>query len=234
MKTLSRVASEDRFKTTIRRVVQDEMFWRQLLDDNRWNSRVDTKLDRFETRMNSNIETQIALKLPSGVREQLSATLPGQVAKELNHQIPGYLNNNHQMTILLDAHSDRLKAELEERARKYLERFVADEKYHEVNRMYFRAFEDKGEQEISEFARAGKETIAGIKSQYRNDLMGLTKNLNRTKEQSERIEYLERANKDLRSEVSNWRWLSVLNTATIVTIIAVSFLYPSTAQIRFV
>ena len=99
--TLSRVSSEDRFKSTIRRVVQDEMFWRQLMDDTRFKFQIDSRLESFKTSVMSSVESRVDTK----VRDNLSYSVPGQVAKELNNQMPGYLNNNHQMNLILQEHS---------------------------------------------------------------------------------------------------------------------------------
>jgi DNA repair exonuclease SbcCD ATPase subunit len=191
--TLSRVASEDRFKSTIRRVVQDEMFWRQLLDDTRFNYRIDSKLENFKTNLISSVDSRVDNK----VRDNLSYSLPGQVAKELNHQMPGYLNNNHQMNLILNDHSERLQDELESVARAILEKIVAEDRYHEINKMYFDAFKLKANIEISNFISDGNRAINQIQAKYQTDLKSLTDNLSKAREQNRRVDNLEDRLKNL-------------------------------------
>ena len=106
-----------------------------------------------------------------------------------------YLSNSMQMNQILANHSHELNNTLEQNAKKIINRLINDPQYHKINKRYFDAFRDKGDDEINN-------CLEWIKQHYltsmNNHLIDLN-NLEYIKKQNnylnKKIVELERTNK---------------------------------------
>ena len=97
---------------------------------------------------------------------------------------------------MLDEHKKRLNQQLDQTARSILWKIVNEENYHQVNQMYFDAFRNRGEEEISKM----KEQCDSKLSQLSGEIANLHLLQQRTGE-------LERKNKNLKSIVNMMSWI---------------------------
>lgn len=137
--------------------------------------------------------------------------LPGMVALEIQKQIPGYLDQNRVMQGMLQDHSvkvqrmldtqqNKMLKVLEDKAREVLNQIVGDERYHEINKMYFDEFRSRGDDAIDALKLNAKTVNEELKSNVENT----TSNL---KSQLEKLNSLERENKELRERLNSLsRW----------------------------
>lgn len=105
------------FKTYVRKAVNDELFWRDILNtysissmvQNELNNKLPTQV-KSETllvvnKMVSEQNTKVSDQLESYTRIQI----PSHVSKALQDQMTGFLNNHVQMNQILAQHSENLK-----------------------------------------------------------------------------------------------------------------------------
>ena len=182
----------DDFKSYVRRAINDEMFWRDVLQ---------------HVQVESKVNSHLSDKVPGMVKSKVKDMVPGLVATELTNRLPpllkSYLDDSVSMKNILDEHSGRLNRELEDHARKHLERIVNEDHYHEVNKKYFDAFEKRGTDAIGVFNNKGDTSIAETKKKYEKELEEYRSQMGQV------ARYQERTN-SLESEVRNLRILSIV------------------------
>lgn len=165
------------FKGYVRQAINDEFFWRQLLDSHR---------------VNTQISSYLANNIPSEVRKHLDYVLPGLISKEILTQLPVVVSNNFQMQKILEEHQSDLEQALEEAARLILNRVVNDPQYHEVNQAYFEAFKARGQKQIHEFNQQAQDLIEELKTNCQRELQELKAGLDNLTQYQERTANLER------------------------------------------
>jgi len=121
------------FTQAVRRAVNDEMFWRDLLQRSNISMLVQNEMNN---KLPSSVSQEVRNIVPRMVQDQLDnytrIQIPNQVAKNLSDQISVYLNNNQQMQQILHNHSDKLNTELDSSARDILNQVTNEEKYQTV------------------------------------------------------------------------------------------------------
>jgi hypothetical protein len=140
----SAFCQKEAFKQYVRDAINSELFWRDLFDKYRIESKIDTHLSD---------------KVPKLVRENVTYSLPGLVAKQLSEQLPTFLNQNVEMQRILTKHSQRLNTSLEETARRHLERIVHEDTYHEVHKAFFDAIDARADEKIRVIGQNGRDAI---------------------------------------------------------------------------
>ena len=181
---VEKATREDRFKQYIKSVVYDELFYRKLFDDNRLSDKIDYKLNSFK----SDIKLIVQSIVPDLVQSNVKLYLSSNLAKEINTQMPNYLNNNHQMQQLLNNHQVKLEQALTSKLTELVTTIVNEEQYHTVNKAYFDAFRNKGDNEINTFATRGTNAVSVVRmngetairelqTRYENNFTQLTNNL---------------------------------------------------------
>ena len=86
--------------------------------------------------------------LKSDALLEMNNTIPGKVSQEIAQQMPFYLSQNADMQRLMQNHISEIKQELETKARAILQDIVSDPEYHTINKTYFDAFEEKGNEHL--------------------------------------------------------------------------------------
>lgn len=128
------------FATYVRKAINNEMFWRDILQQYSISSMVQNELNnklpaqvKSETllvvnKMVSEQNTKVSEQLDNYTRIQI----PSHVAKALQDQITGYLNNNVQMTQILSQHSANLNQNLYDSANRILTDVVNDPQHYKL------------------------------------------------------------------------------------------------------
>ncbi len=164
------------FKRYVRQAINDEIFWRDLLNN---------------ININNNIDNRLTSKLPDQVRHQLECMLPNmmearylnyiinrfpnQVSKEISNQLPVYLNNNYQMQQILDAHKISLKEKLELTVREILDKISNDPKYQEVVNSHLSAIDHNAEQKLDEITSNANTQLTNIQTFFDNQMKVMKK-----------------------------------------------------------
>lgn len=139
------------FKTYVRNLVQNENFW----NNSQWRN-----LIRDECR-------EICKRNNKEAKEEFKNELPGLVSLEMGRQLPGYLNNNAAMNDILNEHKAKLIVSISSYVDSTLKSLTSDDGYHQVHKLFFDAFKEKGDNEISAFKDKGDKEIAELRENYK-------------------------------------------------------------------
>lgn len=172
---------KEMFKSYVRDAINNEMFWRDIFDRYRVESRVDNHLSS---------------KVPQLVRDNVTYTLPGLVVEQLGKQLPTYLNQNIEMQRILTDHAQRLNQTLETSARTHLQKIVNEDQYHEVHKAFFDAINSRTNTVINEIKQNGQTAINMMQQQC-------DQRLSHFSEQVGKLDGFERSTKELEQKVSN-------------------------------
>ena len=187
----SAFCQKEAFKQYVRNAINSELFWRDLFDKYRIESRIDTHLSD---------------KVPKLVRDNMTYTLPGLVAKQLSEQLPTFLNQNADMQRILSEHSQRLNTSLEETARKHLERIVNEDHYHEVNQAFFNAIDARADEKIRVIGQNGRDAIIQMQRECNQSLQRFTEQVGKLDSYERRTKEVETKCSDLQNRTSNMMW----------------------------
>lgn len=138
------------FKKYVRDAVNNEMFWRTLLDT--W--RIDSKIkDEVSNQLSNTHKVRDIVKIEAhSVTEKLvkneldnytTFQIPSHVSKALSEQITGFLNNNIQMNQILTQHSQNQNQSLYNSAMETLNRVANEPQYHMVTTAHLGAMDMK-------------------------------------------------------------------------------------------
>ncbi len=157
------------FRSYVRSAINNNSFLDIILEDYRLNSIISSKLDD---------------KLPQKVKEQLRIQLPDMVTSNIVKQLPSILNNDVTMQNILATHRDKLNIAISNSAKQIIENITNDPEYHEVNKKYFNAFENRGTASIRSFEQKNNATILQLK----NECDRVTKELKTKLDQNDKLE----------------------------------------------
>jgi len=163
------------FKQYVREAINDELFWKQIFNDMRINNQVDTALSD---------------KVPERVRNYLTDYLPAKVTQEIMHQLPNVVSNNYQMQQLFQTHKEQLKSALDSAASTILAKIVDEDQYHEVNRAYFVAFNNRADKTIDLYKERAQRAITEMQTKCDRDLKDLHTQLVRFQTLQNRVDSL--------------------------------------------
>lgn len=172
------------FKQYVREAINNEMFWRDIFDNFRIETRVDNHLNG---------------KVPKMVKDNVEYLLPGLVAKQLSEQLPTFLRQNAEMQRILGEHSKHLNQELEATARQHLKRIVEEEHYHEVNKAFFDAVRARADAGLEEVRKDGKNAIAQMRADCDGQLSHFTDTVGR-------LDGYEQRTLELEASMSRMMW----------------------------
>lgn len=116
--------------------------------DNKMESgirQVKNKVDNMKNEL-FNLKDVITMELSNYIKNHI----PEHVSMELKNQIPVFVENNNKMQQILSEHSNKLKNQLETLANEILDKIVNEDEYHEINKKYFDAFNNNGNNAINE------------------------------------------------------------------------------------
>ncbi len=138
------------FKNYVRNAVNNEMFWRTLLDTWRIDSKIKDEVNNqlLNTNKVRDIAKSEAQKVTDKlVKDQLTnytlIQIPSHVSKALSEQISGFLNNNSQMNQILTQHSQNQNQLLYNSATETLNKVVNEPQYHIVTNSHIDAMNQR-------------------------------------------------------------------------------------------
>ena len=170
------------FTTYVRQAINNEMFWRDLLQ--RYSI-----TDMVQSELNNKLPNQVRVEAQKVIREDMDnytrIQLPSHVAKSLSEQISGFLNNNSQMNEILSKHSSSLNQQLTSSATNTLNRVTNEEQYHLVTSSHLKNMEQRFDNWIIGLNKRATElekeitikfnsNLESMKQQVANELQTLT------------------------------------------------------------
>jgi myosin heavy subunit len=168
------------FTTQVRQAVNDELFWRMILQKYSVDSIVQAELN---TQVPVRVQYEVQSIVPKIVRDQLDnytkIEIPSHVAKSMSEQISGFLNNHNQMTQLLLEHSNTLNSQLEISATQTLDRLTNEEKYHEVTNSHLSNITKRFDQQIIEFSKVTQAQLVRHQSIFNDELIKMQQQVNK-------------------------------------------------------
>lgn len=210
---------KEAFKTYVRNAVNDQMFWRDILQQLQIDNQVKTAL------ANANISGQVQghldrANITQRVREQvddkLKAQISGLVVTELLKALPNMLRDNAQMQQILGQHSAELTVQLGEVARQHLEQIVNEDQYHQVHQAFFNAVDQRANDAIAQFNQKGNQAIAQMKADCQANLQQFNQQMGQVgtclgdvSNLKKDVADLRRQNEKLETEgtVTFWGWM---------------------------
>lgn len=141
------------FKSYVRSAINDEMFWRDILQRYSVQSLVRDEL-------NNSLPSQVRLEADCIVNKLVNDKLkdytqfqiPSHVAKALSEQVTRFLNNNVQMNQILAQQSASLNHSLSESAAATLHRVVNESTFHETTRLHVAAQKQIYDEKLKEIS----------------------------------------------------------------------------------
>lgn len=150
-KEIAAFCKKEIFKQCVRQAINDELFWKDILQKYSVASIVREEMAR---EIPGKVKTEVGYIVPDLVEKKLNNfianPLAAHIAKELNNQVPAFLANNYQMQQILASHSTNLNGILERAANDILNRIVHDPTHHELAQQHLQAIDAKGEAKIAE------------------------------------------------------------------------------------
>lgn len=190
------------FTESVRRAVNDEMFWRDLLQ------KFSIK-DLIQTEVTNRVPNEVRNIVPNIVNQQLDnytrIQIPSHVAKNLAEQITGFLNNHVQMQNILENHSKKLNEDLYVSAKSTLDRLTNEEQYHSVTKSHLENMDKRYNSEIDIFKGISKGLL---KSQENTFVDSLESMKNQVNKETENIRNIDNECKSLRAEITTMKWLA--------------------------
>ena len=228
------------FKKYVRDAVNNEMFWRTLLDT--W--RIDSKIkDEVNNQLsNTNKIRDIAKTEAHSVTDKLVKNqldnytmfqIPSHVSKALSEQITGFLNNNIQMNQILSQHSQNQNQSLYNSAMETLNRIVNEPQYHMVTTAHLGAIDMKFNKSLQCIEERANSELARHTESFNNQLHEFNKKVaNELKivtETNTRMNNIERQVMDLSNRINNLEQsntsLKIINGFCIIVITCIGLSY---------
>lgn len=171
--------STDDFKKSVKNAVNDELFWRgiiqQLSIENLIKEAIDNKLLSQEKAIKDKVKILVCEKL----REYAQNEIPTNVAKELTIQITNYLNSHHQMQQMLTYHIQQLDLKLTDTATQTLTKLANEDQYNLVTKIYLEAIQQKGDLKLMEMQSDFNQQLSENNRLFTNQLTELRKTNNK-------------------------------------------------------
>lgn len=168
------------FTQYVRQAINNEMFWRELLQRYSISDMVRTELNNTVPRQVKNEAQNIIGPL---VRDQLDnytkIQIPSHVAKSLSEQITGFLNNHVQMNQILINHSSSLNQQLYNSATETLARVVNEEQYHQVTSAHLNAMNTRFDNYINDLQKKTESLLASYDQRFNQKLQDIQNQVNK-------------------------------------------------------
>lgn len=179
----------------------------ELLGSSTINDKIDTKVNKLDmtiqnkitdlknkiTNLKNDIIRSIDNELPQKARKQLELLAPNiakeqiqnyintylakQVENEIIRQIPLYLNNNHEMNIILAAHKDDLNIRLGMEVHRIVSSICNEEQYQYVRNEWSRAMNERSNYELNENINKFNVQLNNNQYEFNNELDNMKKSI---------------------------------------------------------
>jgi hypothetical protein len=221
---LSSFCQSNKFKKYVKQAVNDEIFWRDLLNNININNNIDNRLNSM---LPCNIRNQLEFILPKMMEtkylEYIVNKFPNQIAKEIDIQIPIYLNNNHQMQQILNAHKNYLKQELEEIVKEILDRISNDPKHQQIINSHLDAINCNAKRKLDVIASNANIQLFDSKQNFDQEMIRMKnsfdQNLSDLTDQLEKVSTLKKEINILKekqqNDINRIKW--IMTSSLIIT-----------------
>ncbi len=215
------------FTTAVRRAVNDEMFWRDLLQKYNVTSTVQNELTRY---LPSAVQLEANKIVGSMVQSQLDnytkIQIPSHVAKCLAEQITGFLNHHTQMNEILEKHSKDLNGKLSVSAKKTLDEVTNEPQYHKVTESHLDNMTKRFEAKMKELDSQSSSQLSQQQSTFNSALATMKKQVTdevqALKDANTKLGEQERKINDLRGELMMFKW--AFGAMAVVTMVGFYFI----------
>lgn len=200
------------FKRYVKDAINDEMFWRNILQTYSVTSMVQSELNN---KIPTQVQNEAAKIVSSMVQDKLNNytqfQIPAQVAKALSEQINNFLNNNAQMNQILTTHSESLNLQLYNNAMKTLHEIVNEPQYHLVTNEHIKAIKTRYDDSLRMIDADAQRRIAQNEATFKSQMDNFRQQVDReTKSLTEtRIKLGQAENRisDLDNKLSSFKTL---------------------------
>ena len=175
------------FKTYVKNVINDELFWRELLQrysitstvqnevKNELNDKLPSRVSHEANRIVNKMVDEQNKKLEDKLNNYTQFQIPSHVSKSLQDQISGFLNNNVQMTQILSHHSNSLNTQLYNSATSILTGLVNEDQYHQVTTAHLSAMNVRFDQNMQIVNLNSTNQLQQNDVVFKNQLSSITK-----------------------------------------------------------
>lgn len=155
------------FKRYVRDAINDEMFWRNILQTYSISSMVQTELTnsvpiRVQNEANKIINKMVDERLDNYTKFQI----PSHVSKALSEQIAVFLNNNAHMNQILETHSASQNMQLYSSAMETLHKVVNEPQYHMVTNAHIDAMKTKYDESLLTINKNAEQQVLSNESKF--------------------------------------------------------------------
>jgi len=161
---------EEDFKRYVREVINNELFWRDLIQKIQSDSQLESKIKsimlEFVDKQSSINKQKIVESVRKNIDGFAQTQLPNIVSGELGRQLPAYLNNDYRMKDILFTHSESLNKKLQESATDTLNKLTNEEQYQLVTTSHINNQSLRFDAAISEQLRQNSITFNQQMSSY--------------------------------------------------------------------
>ena len=161
------------FRDAVRAAVNDELFWRNLFEGDRFRK----EMDKIPTKVHTAIQSEMP-SLRSNVESLATNTVRNTISTEILKQLPTIIGQNHQFVELFQKHRDELNSMLHSEVTKIVDSIVSDPNYHTVNERYFEQFRQKGDQQLASQERRFGEFASRVNQEWSTQRQQITYQVN--------------------------------------------------------
>jgi hypothetical protein len=153
------------FTKAVREAVNDELFWRNLLEKYDLSKKQEKKVKKL-------------------VQEQLDQYTNNQIPSHVSKNFSLFLNNNIALNLILREHEEKLRNELTVKAREILDQITNEEQYQQVTTSCLRNMENRFKDELNSQNNSFHEFLLFSEKKI-NDEISLLKETNKKLEAQE-------------------------------------------------
>lgn len=212
---------KESIKTLIKQTVNDELFWRDFINNLNLDSKINNQLNakvpvlvKDETIKIVKRKVEIYLKDHS---RELSSQVEMLVSKELNKQVTSYLNNHSQMKQILEHHSNKMTGELQTIAKDTLERIVNEDEYHEITNAHLigvdkrcndciKKHDENIKSQLNSNEEKFKQQITNSENHYKGKIKDLEYRLSAFDSSNSKIKNLMEKTDKQKNKIENLEW----------------------------
>lgn len=219
----------DKFRKAVRTAVNDEMFWRDIINRLCIGTTVQSELD---SRVPPLVQNEARRVVNDMVTDKLNNytkfQIPAHVAKELLTQITNFLANHIEMNKILTSHSETMKQELLKVATDTLNKLVNESEYQVVTNAHLQAVDQKCDGILSKVHTACNQQLTTNSQAFTSQLTLMQQannvEVDKLKDKTNQVDRLTGKLTNLEREISSLRWLFGSAT-TVLSIVVLGLFY---------
>jgi len=203
------------FANSVRNVVNDELFWRDIFQKYDVNEKVRNETNKI---LPDKVSSEVNKLIPTLVNSQLENyskyIVPSLVSKSMSEQINNYLDNNNSMNKILELHSCGLNSKLESKADELLTSIVNDEKHHILTNKHIDSSVKKYNEQLEIINNDAKKNLRQNQENFNEELKNIsekvTREISTVSNANNRMDASDKYIKDLENRLQTTQnWFSV-------------------------